>query len=55
MLVNTCIAARGCMLDIHISVRVQKSKRKGAFQTKLALDTVHLHPLLCCTRINEGV
>ena len=33
------------MFDICISVRVQKSKGKGAFQIKLALDTVHFHAL----------
>ena len=38
-----------------ISVRVQKSKRKGAFQIKLALDTVHFHALQRCARINEAV
>ena len=43
------------MFDIHISVRVQKSKRKGALQIKLALDIVHFHALLCCARINEAV
>ena len=36
-----------------ISVRVQKSKRNGAFQIKLALDTVHFHALQRCARINE--
>ena len=39
-------------IGLYISVRVQKSKRKGAFQIKLALDTVHFHALLC---INEAV
>ena len=38
-----------------ISVRVQKSKRKGAFQIKLALGTVHFHALQRCARINEAV
>ena len=38
-----------------ISVRVQKSKRKGAFQIMLALDTVHFHALQRCARINEAV
>ena len=35
MLVNTCSYNGGAGL-IYISVRVQKSKRKGAFQVKLA-------------------
>ena len=43
------------MFDIYISVRVQKSKRKGAFQIKLALGTVHFHALQRCSRINEAV
>ena len=38
-----------------ISVRVQKSKRMGAFQIKLAPDTVHFHALQRCARINEAV
>ena len=42
-------------IGLYISVRVQKSKRKGAFQIKLALDTVHFYALLCCARINEAV
>ena len=50
MLVNTC-SYKG----VHISVRVQKSKRKGAFQIKLALGTVHFHALQRCARINEAV
>ena len=55
MLVNTCSykEVRACL--IYISVRVQKSKRKGAFQIKLALDTVHFHALQRCARINEAV
>ena len=46
MLVNTCS---------YKGVRVQKSKRKGAFQIKLALGTVHFHALQRCARINEAV
>ena len=38
-----------------ISVHLQKSERKGAFQIKLALDTVRFHALQRCTRINEAV
>ena len=56
MLVNTCSYNGGaCLIYMYISVRVQKSKRKGAFQTKLALDTVHFHALQRCARINEAV
>ena len=54
MVVNTCIYNRGACL-IYISARVQKSKRKGAFQIKLALDTVHFHALQRCARINVAV
>ena len=41
------------MIYIYISVHVQKSKRKGAFQIKLALGTVHFHALQRA-RINEA-
>ena len=46
MLVNTCNYKGGaCLIYVYISARVQKSKRKGAFQIKLALGTVHFHAL----------
>ena len=54
MLVNTCSYNGGACL-IYISVCMQKSKRKGAFQINLALDTVHFHALQRCARINEAV
>ena len=38
------------MFHIYISVRVQKSKRKGAFQIKVALGTVHFHALQRCVK-----
>ena len=44
------VATSGCM-----PVRVQKSKRKGAFQIKQAPETVHFHALQRCARINEAV
>ena len=53
MLVNTC-SYKGVHV-VYIFVRVQKSKRKGAFQIKLALGTVHFYALQRCARINEAV
>ena len=46
---------RGTLRYIYIFVRVQKSKRKGAFQIKLALDTVHFHALQRCAHIYDAV
>ena len=55
MLVNTCSYNGGACLIIYICACAEV-KKEGAFQIKLALDTVHFHALQQrCARINEAV